>query len=373
VNIKFLAFSLSVLVLSTCCLNAQKPIDNLLPVRGFAIALPTVIGLDSFIVFINKELASRDVNTLLIRVDYKYQYRSHPELVDTGALSFDQVKRIVAACKQQHIRVIPQVNFLGHQSWANRVGKLLQVYPQFDETPRIQIPETYKWPNEDSLYCKSYCPLHPEVHKVLFDLVDEICNVFETDAFHAGLDEVFIIGDDQCPRCKGKDKAALFAGEVTTLYNHLAQTKKELWIWGDRLIDARTTGLGMWEASMNYTYKAVDLIPKKVVICDWHYDSISKTAEYFASKGLRVITCAWRKPEIAVSQVSQMVDLRKQAKSPLKTRYAGVMETVWSSPASFLTGFYTPADGVAAVDNNTQWNCFRAMFDKISDLSKQKL
>jgi hypothetical protein len=56
--------------------------------------------------------------------------------------------------------------------------------------------------------------------------------VFEADAFHAGMDEVFYIGDDKCPRCSGLDKAALFAGEVTKIRNHLARNGHELWIWG---------------------------------------------------------------------------------------------------------------------------------------------
>lgn len=59
---------------------------------------------------------------------------------------------------------------------------------------------------------------------------NEICEVFETDAFHAGLDEVFYIGHEQCPRCYGKDKAELFAGEVTKIRNHLKETNRELWI-----------------------------------------------------------------------------------------------------------------------------------------------
>lgn len=36
-------------------------------------------------------------------------------------------------------------------------------------------------------------------------------------------------------------------------------------IWGDRLIDGKTTGIGAWEASMNNTYRAIDLIPKDVL------------------------------------------------------------------------------------------------------------
>ena len=81
---------------------------------------------------------------------------------------------------------------LGHQSWANHIGKLLLVYPQFDETPEIKNPQVYVWPNEDNLYCRSYCPLHPDLHRIIFDVVDELNDVFESNAFHAGMDEVFL-------------------------------------------------------------------------------------------------------------------------------------------------------------------------------------
>ncbi len=131
------------------------------------------------------------------------------------------------------------------------VNNLLRVYPEFDETPGVKMPEKYQWPNPDGLYCKSYCPLHPELHPIVFALVDEICEVFESDAFHAGMDEVFCIGDEKCPRCAGRDKAELFAGEVNLICNHVALKNRRLWIWGDRLIDGKTTGMGMWEASMN--------------------------------------------------------------------------------------------------------------------------
>lgn len=74
---------------------------------------------------------------------------------------------------------------------------------------------------------------------------------------------------------------------------------KQLWIWGDRLLDGKITGLGEWEASMNNTYRAVDMIPKDVIICDWHYERPDQTAVYFAMKGLNVISCPFRNPEPA--------------------------------------------------------------------------
>src|SRR5205809_3273085 len=172
-------------------LHAQRSLDSLLPVRGFCIAAPSPKSIDRFIKFINEELATRKVNTLILRVDYNYQYKSHPELADTNALSKDDVQKLVNACKKNNIDLIPQVNLLGHQSWANKTNKLLAVYPQFDETPNVKMPEKYEWPNADDLYCKSYCPLHPEVHKIVFDIVDEICDAFQSTSFHAGMDEVF--------------------------------------------------------------------------------------------------------------------------------------------------------------------------------------
>jgi N-acetyl-beta-hexosaminidase len=242
--------------------QTKTDLDKLLPVRGFAISAPSPRQLDAFITFVTEELAPRQVNTLILRVDYNYQYESHPELKDAQGLSKADVKKIVTACKAKNIRIIPQINLLGHQSWASSPNNLLRAYPEFDETPWVKMPAKYAWPNPDRLYCKSYCPLHPKVHEVVFALVDELCDAFEADAFHAGLDEVFFIGEDKCPRCAGHDKAELFAGEVKLIRDHLSQKGRQMWMWGDRLLDGKTTGLGEWEASTNGTERAIDLIPR---------------------------------------------------------------------------------------------------------------
>ena len=195
-------------------------------------------------------------------------------------------------------------------------------------------------------------------------MVDEICDVFETDAFHAGMDEVFYIGDDKCPRCSGRDKAELFAGEVNTISNHLALKNRKLWIWGDRLIDGKTTGMGMWEASMNNTYRAIDLINKDVMICDWHYERPDQSAVYFASKGLCVVTCPWRNPKIAVKQVQDMYRFRVSATPEMKPRYQGMVQTIWVGAKQFMDEFYgRKTDAIAGENSQTQ--CFREMFGEI--------
>ena len=222
-----LLLTLSCTAFSQASEGVKETSANLLPVRGFCIAAPQSNDLERFIKFIGEELAPRSVNTLILRVDFNYHYESHPELSDSSALSKQEVKKLVEVCRKNKIQIIPQVNLLGHQSWAGRIGNLLKVYPEFDETPNVKMPDKYIWPNADGLYCKSYCPLHPDVHNVVFALVDEICDVFEAEAFHAGMDEVFYIGEAQCPRCSGRDKAELFAGEVRTIRDHLAHQREE--------------------------------------------------------------------------------------------------------------------------------------------------
>ncbi len=359
-------------------LRAQYSDDSVFPVKGFCINSPSPSELDRFIKFVSDELVPRGVNTLLLLGDYNYQFKTYPQLSDSGALSRDDVKKIVAVCKKNKIKIIPQINLLGHQSWSNKTGNLLRHFPEFDETPHIKMPEKYVWPNDDFLYCKSYCPLHPDVHKVLFAVIDELCDAYEADAFHAGMDEVFYLGDDKCPRCQGTDKAELFAGEVIRVRNHLAARGRELWIWGDRLLEGKITGLGFWEAAYNYTWRAIDMIPKDVVICDWHYERPDQTPVYFAMKGFRVVTCPWRTPPTAVIQTEDMARWRKYATPEMRPRYYGMVQTTWMDTGGFMDGFYgnlsARAMGAAHPRNPdyTPWATFRAMFTKIAELEKMK-
>ncbi len=319
----------------------KAPSDTL-PVRGLSIKAPTHEQLPLFIHYIKKELVPRKVNTLILLVDYGYQFKTHPELVDSGALSEDDARKIAQICKANHINLIPQINLMGHQSWQSKLGKLLEVYPEFDETPWIKMPTNYEWPNDDNLYCKSYCPLAPGLHRVLFDIIDEVCDAFEAKAFHAGMDEVFYIGMPKCPRCGGKDPARLFADEVRRIDNHLKSKGRQMWMWGDRFLDGKTTGLGEWEASKNNTYRAIDMVPKDIVICDWHYENPAQTAVYFASKGFQVVTCPWRKPQVGIQQVEDQYRFRRHSNKTMKKRYLGIIQTVWTdNPISFFQNIPT--------------------------------
>lgn len=357
---------LGVLLLGTLSLWAEK---NDFPVKGLCMNTPAKENVGKFCRFIEDELAPMGLNTLILRVDYNYEFESYPQMASKKALSKTDVKQLVDVCRKNRIRLIPLVDLLGHQSWASTMNRLLEVFPEFDETPYIDLPKSGDKPKNNGLYegdyyCKSYCPLHPEVHTVLFRLLTEIIHVFETDVLHAGMDEVFYLGEYGCPRCCDKDKAELFAGEVNKLNRFAKSMGCELWIWGDRLLDGKVTGMGSWEASTNGTAPAIDLIDKEVLICDWHYERAELSAVYLASKGLRVATCPWRRPEVALQQLENTNLFRECSGRVMKERFVGLVETDWGSPEAFMEEYKKVKDGKPTEVNtaaNTFYQLFKAM------------
>jgi hypothetical protein len=265
-------------------------------------------------------LAEMGINVIVGEINYGFEYQSHPELRQANASNAEQIKKLVAECRKHHVRLIPQFQCLGHQSWSKNTAPLLRQYPQFDETPG-------KYPDNKDIYCRSWCPLNPEVNKVVFALMDELIDAFNADALHVGMDEVFLIGEDDCPRCKGKNKAELFAKAVNDYHDHLVGTRKiEMLMWGDRLIDASKYKYGKWEASANGTAGAIDMIPKDIIICDWHYEQRDayESVPMFLEKGFRVWPASWRKPDAAKA----FVDYSKQFDSP---RMLGHLNTTWGA------------------------------------------
>ncbi len=265
------------------------------------------------------KLAAVGVNVLVLEVDYSFDFQSHPELRPAQGITRERARELAQAARQQGLRLIPQLNCLGHQSWGKTTGPLLAKHPEFDETPG-------QFPDNQGIYCRSSCPQHPEVNTVVFALIDELIDAFEADAFHVGMDEVFLIGSEHCPRCRGGDPARLFAKAVNDLHGHIVgQRHLEMLMWGDRLLAAGALGYSKWEASENGTQGALELIPKDIIICDWHY---GKRASYpsvplLLEKGFRVWPAGWQPLE--ASQAFSA--FARQEKNP---RLVGYLCTTWS-------------------------------------------
>ncbi len=275
------------------------------------------------------KLAKLGVNIIIAEINYGYEYQSHPELRGKNPSKKEHVKKLLGECSKHNVRLIPQFQCLGHQSWRKNIFPLLLKYPQFDE-------RLGKYGKNEQIYCRSWCPLHPEVNRIVFDLMDELILVFEADALHVGMDEVFLIGEDSCPRCRGKDKAKLFAKAVNDYHKHLVKKHKiEMLMWGDRLIDAGKIKYGKWEASANGTAGAINMIPKDIIICDWHYEKRDtyESIPMFLKKGFRVWPAGWKKLEATRA----LVEYSRRFES---NRMLGHLNTTWGAvPIKDLTKF----------------------------------
>jgi hypothetical protein len=329
----------------------------MLPIRGLHLMAPDKGGLASAEKFIREVLPKEGVTHLVLEFDYEFAFQSYPELGNPRALDAAAVKQLLKACRESGVKLIPQLNCLGHQSWADHTAALLKKHPEFDETPYVPA-------DNEGIYCREWCPLHPDLHKIVFALIDELAEACEADAFHCGMDEVFLLGDPKCPRCGGKDKAQLFAGEVKLLHDHLAEKKRSMWMWGDRFIDRKATKLGKWSASETGTHPAVDLVPRDIVICDWHYDTAPETPRYFISKGFPVLSCPWKNETVALDELKMQRALaaEKNPGQPL-----GMLQTTWTSFAQFVEAYYGEKKSAEKKAGNAPGaaQCFKALFAEL--------
>jgi len=263
---------------------APKPADGLW--RGVHLG----INADSVEILkkaIAQRLAPMGINVIVLEVDYGFEYQSHPELRWENPITKAQARELADVCRKHGIRLIPQFQSLGHQSWADKTGPLLIQHPELDETPQIPL-------GNPGIYCRSWCPLHPKVNEIVFALIDELIDAFDADAVHVGMDEVYLMASDQCPRCRGKDPAALYAKAVNDLYGHIVGKRGlEMLMWGDMLLDPSKVFSS--SAGGEVTHPAVDMIPKDIVICDWQYGAQNDypSIAFFLEKGFRVWPCSW--------------------------------------------------------------------------------
>lgn len=338
-----------------CIISIQSalPTDEVPPTRwrGVHMMAPNPDDLPLLKRAIMEVMVPLGVNVLILEVNYKFAYQSHPELRMEPVLTKTDARELTELCRKHGIRLIPQFQSVGHQSWAKNTFPLLIKYPEFDETP--QIPR-----DNPDIYCRSWCPLHPKVNKIIFALMDELIDAFQADAFHVGMDEVFLIASEQCERCKGKNPAELFARAVNDYHQHLVKEKKlTMLMWGDRLLDAAVMKYGQWEASENGTAPAIDFIPKDIVICDWHYGLRDEypSVPYFQQKGFRVLPSSWKDAKAAIA-------LRDFAKRYSSEKMLGHLCTTWVNSGEFARALL--GEGEASENAKQAAQTLRACMEK---------
>lgn len=294
---------------------------------------------DKLIQYIKEGISPLGVNLLCLEFNPGYNYRCFPELAD-GSFGREHAQKIALAAKECGIRIAPLFMCLGHQGWRFEKNALLKAHPEFDETPHM--PENGDPATPDlEFYCHSWCASNDDVYKYVFPMIDEITEDFGADCVHVGMDEVFSLADENCPRCNGRDRAELFARTVKILHEHIVREKGwQMMMWADRLNHAEKFGYHAWEGDIWGTWRALDMIPNDIILADWHYEMNEKGfagIEALLEKGFTVIPAGWRELKQTRFLLDEALKYAKSAKEKgFSGTMAGMMITCWNEAVNEL-------------------------------------
>ena len=199
----------------------------------------------------------------------------HVELASGSWLTKDEVRQIVNKARELGIEIVPEVQALAHCYY------LTTAHPEIAEAQDDPFPD-------------SYCPSNPKSYELLFDVMEEVIEVFEPGMIHIGHDEVYTLR--RCPECRKRSAANIFADEVTKLHDWLAERGVRTAMWCDKFLNLEYKGerlggvlrrvyKGKKQWVMPPTYKAVDKVPTDIRLLDWYWMFNNNTAKEMAERG----------------------------------------------------------------------------------------
>ena len=296
------------------------------PVRALQLYGPTEDNIDDFEHFVDEIVAPAGITHISIMLYYAFEYKSHPEIVEKPFTSIAVAKRVAAVCKKNGITVVPEIDFPSHQSKIRRnedpegVG-ILRAYPDMIE------------PYDPTTSTKAVCMRHPRLRPIIYDMIDDLMEAFDTKVIHTGFDEAQNIA--KCPRCKHVKPHILIAELINDLNRYINSKGGQMWIWGDRMLDGKLFPLAniMYESSIHNTAEAINLIDKNIVICDWHYNYEKMgqlTPGYWEMKGFSHLSCCFNSI-MGTEQLTHATHVLRE--SP---RTLGMYLTTWANLSNFM-------------------------------------
>lgn len=272
--------------------------------RGVKIMMPARAEIPDYRDFVDMMMYFRH-NTLMIEVGGAMEYKKHPEINEgweeycafmseysgkskvlqgetfpwrknsihsnNGGGSYltqEEVRGLIAYAEERGIRVIPEVPCTSHCDY------LLTRHPELAERPEDPYPDTF-------------CPSNPASYDLLFDVFDEVIEVFRPEVMNVGHDEYYSI--NVCDRCRKRlaDAADIFAEDLTKIHDYLASKGVKTMFWCDKIMNVVSDGVG-YGGALNYdysypgghrklvgiippTWKAREKLPKDLLCMNWYW------------------------------------------------------------------------------------------------------
>lgn len=205
----------------------------------------------------------------------------HIALGNGSFLTKEEVRDIIAYANRYYLEVIPEVQSLSHSYY------LLLAHKELAE--RTWDP----WPD-------TFCPSNPKSYELLFDVMEEVIEVFRPKSIHIGHDEVHTL--KLCDQCRDKDAAQLFTGDVVKAYEYLKKRGISISMWSDMLTEVETSwGFTGGGAKTNYdpvhqeeyyfydTTEAIELLPRDILMYNWMWWVSHDVQKKIADKGYSMI------------------------------------------------------------------------------------
>lgn len=155
----------------------------------------------------------------------------HIDAVYGGFYTREEMQDIIGYCKSKYIEVIPELDIPGH------VTALIAAYPELScEGKKIPVY------TKNGISADILCAGKESTYDFVYNLLDEICEVFNSEYIHIGGDEAPKVKWYQCENCKkaiaenglknAEELQGLFTAKVT---EYLKSKGKKAIVWNDSL------------------------------------------------------------------------------------------------------------------------------------------
>lgn len=217
-----------------------------------------------------RRLAAMKGNLYQLYLETRFAFPRRPDVAPPGSMTPDQARELEAWAAALGVTLLPQVNTFGH----------LEL---------LLAREQYRHLREDPDDPQYICPLHPETRPLLKDLLDDVMDAFASPLIPVGLDEVMVIG--RCERCRGRDPGEIFAEHARWLHSVVSARGRTMLMWHDMLLDRVEFAGSVANGPHQWAERALESLPRDIVICDWQYRNSADTTAHFTAKGFAALAC----------------------------------------------------------------------------------
>lgn len=191
-----------------------------------------------------RRLSGYKINTVLLELEDKYQYRCAPDVGVPGAYSFEQLRELSRHAAALGINIIPKIQCLAH------VDYLLK-QPRYRHLREAEHPY-------------QYCPRNDEVFALWKSMSQELMEALaeHSDYFHIGADEADKLG--KCSKCSPFTKADSYIFHVSRCLDFIIERGRTPIMWDDMFRDPYCD-LGKGEAGKIWE------LAEKAILNYWSY------------------------------------------------------------------------------------------------------